>query len=239
MFCPRCGARGEPGAQRCAECGAPFTRRSAAGQPPARRAAPAARQPASYRTYHRGSGVGRAVVAWLVVLFLAAVAVLALITVFSSSVIKPFVGQQLEQSLAAPTSTATATSAPAAAPTAQTAEASPRQAVITEQQLNQGIAEHQDQLGPLDSVQVTIDADELAVELSSHGLSGTYHGQVTVQDGKPALANGHIDGLLGHVIPTRQLEDVLNQQIDAALAQSGVAVRSVTLQPGQMVVGYS
>lgn len=237
MFCPRCGAPGAPGAQRCVECGAPFTRRSAAGQATARRAAPAARQPAGYRTYHRGSGVGRAVVAWLAVLFLAAVVVLALIIVLSSSVIKPFVGQQLEQSLAAPT--VTATSAAAAVPTAQAAEASPRQAIITEQQLNQGIAEHQDQLGPLDHVQVTIDADELSVELSSHGISGTYHGQVTVQEGKPALTNGHIDGLLGHVIPTRQLEDVLNQQIDAALEQSGVAVQSVTLQPGQLVVGYS
>ena len=183
--------------------------------------------------------MGRAVVAWLAVLFLAAVAVLALITVFSSNVVKPFVGRQIEQNLAQSTTpVATAAQAPAPAATAKPGAGS-SQVVVTEGQLNDQIAQHQSEISPLDSVTVKIVPTELQVTMKSHGVSGTYHGNVVVQNGKPVVTGGHVDGLLGHVIPTAQLEDVLNQQIDAAVMKSGVTVQSVTLQQGQMVVDYA
>ena len=237
MFCPRCGADASPGAQRCANCGAPFT--MSARRAAAPRVAPRPSGAATYRTYQRGTGVGRAVIAWLAVLFLAAIAVLALITVFSSSVVKPYVGRQIEQSFAQPT--VTATTAPAQTPAAAAAASSSggRHVVITEQQLNQQIAEHQDQLSPLDSVTVQIQPDQLVMTMKSHGVSGTYRGHIEVQDGKPVLTGGKVDGLLGYVVPTAQLETVLNRQIDAAVAQSGVEVQSVALQQGQMAVSYA
>lgn len=236
MICPRCGTDATLGAQRCPACAAPFTLSAMSRRrQPARR--PVA-SPSGYRSYQRGSGVGRAVIAWLAVLFLAAVALLALITVFSSSVIKPYVGHQIEQSLTQSTAVSAPTQAAVAAPEATRAGPA-RTQVITEAELNSRIAEHQSDLAPLDSVTVRILPSELQVTMKSHGVSGTYHGNVVVQQGRPVLTGGRVDGLLGRVIPTSQLEQLLNQQLGAAVAQSGVAVQAVQLQDGQMRITYA
>jgi hypothetical protein len=231
MYCPRCGARPPLGTTRCAECGAPFTRREASRRPSPQYAAESNTAAAGYRRYERRSGAKKGLLAWLAVVLVAAIVVIGLVTFFSSSVIKPYVGKsvsnQLDDQIGSTIIGVTPNSGAALAGQTLT---------ISQDQINQKIAENAESLGPLDDVHVQITGDAFVVDFGAYGMSGQYTGQVTMQNGSPVLTNGHISGALGWVVPTNQVEAAFNKQIAAAVDQAGVQVSSVALQPGQLVL---
>jgi uncharacterized membrane protein YvbJ len=234
MLCPRCGARQPLGSVRCANCGTPFTRREAAKRPGSRRLAPAGGSPVTAaRAYERRSGVRKSVMAWLVVLLLVVIAVIALATYFSSSIVKPYVGRSVNNDLQGQI----AASVPKVTPVSAASDNSdPNQLIITQKQINDEIAKNAGSFGPLSSVDVEIDDGAFIVNFSAYGMSGKYQGQVTMRDGQPVVTNGHVSGMLGWFVPTDQIETAFNREIASAVDQAGVQVNSVSLRPGEMVL---
>jgi hypothetical protein len=231
MYCPRCGAHQPLGTSRCAECGTPFTRREAARRPGPGVAAASNTAAVNYRRYERRSGTRRSLLAWLAVVLLTVIAVLALIAFFSSSVIKPYVGRSVSQNLDGQLNL----SIPQITPNAGASLAG-KTLVITQQQINDRIAANADSLGPLSDVKVQITDQQFIVDFSAYGLSGRYQGQVVMRDGNPVVTNGHVTGALGLVVPTNQVESAFNKEIASAVTQAGVQVSSVSLQAGEMVL---
>ncbi|HLI51360.1 MAG TPA: hypothetical protein VKU87_06160 [Thermomicrobiaceae bacterium] len=184
-------------------------------------------------------------------LILLAVVVVAGVALLSRGVVKPYVGRQLDQHLnlpaiaskltgnATPSATTTAGEPASQTAVAPTPPAGAHQVVITQDQLNQEIENNKGRIKPLDSASVTMTPGEMQVSMHAYGLSGTYHGQVEVSGGKAELTNGHIDGPLGWIVPVGPVQSALNGQLQSALNQNGLAIDSVTLQQGQMVVAVS
>ncbi|HVB65117.1 MAG TPA: hypothetical protein VNE17_10325 [Nitrolancea sp.] len=185
----------------------------------------------NYRRYERRSGAKRSLLAWLAVLLLTVIGVLALIAFFSSSVIKPYVGRSVSQNLNGQLNL----SIPQVTPNAGASLAG-QTLVITQQEINDQIAKNAASLGPLSDVNVQITDQQFVVDFSAYGLSGRYQGQVVMRDGNPVVTNGHITGALGWVVPTNQVESAFNKEIAAAVTQAGVQVSSVSLQTGEMVL---
>lgn len=245
MYCPRCGERQPLGSRRCANCGFPFTREEVTtGRPSARSGAPAGA--ARHREWERGPGVGRRVLGCLGITVLSVIIVLGVLTVVSNAVVRPYIGRAIAAHIrlpAAVTGSIAGQPTPAATVGASgavaTAPAGATQVVITQDELNAGIAAHQSQIRPLDSASVSITPAEVAVDMSAYGVSGTYHGQVVAQNGKAVLTDGRIDGPLGWVVSPGPIESALNDQIAASLNASGVSVTAVSLQQGQMTLDVS
>jgi len=231
MYCPHCGARQPLGTTRCAECGAPFTRREAARRPSPQYAGASNTAAASYRRYERRSGAKKGLLAWLAVVLFTVIVVIGLIAFFSTSVIKPYVGKSVSNNLDNKLGSAIIGVTPDSG-----AALAGKTLTISQDQINQKIAQNADSLGPLDDVHVQITGQAFVVDFSAYGASGQYTGQVVMQNGKPVLTNGHISGALGWVVPTNQVESAFNKQIAAAVDQAGVQVSSVALQPGQLVL---
>lgn len=233
MLCPRCGARQPLGSTRCANCGAPFTRREAAKRPSTRRAASGTSPVATVHRYERESGAGRSVLAWMAVLLLVVIAVVALAVVFSSSVVKPYVGRTVNNDLQGQI----AASVPKVTPfTPSTTNPSANQLIITQQQINDQIAKNAGSYGPLSSVAVQITDGQFIVNFSAYGMTGKYQGHVEMQNGEPVVTGGHVTGMLGWFVPAAQVETAFNREIASAVAQAGVHVSSVALRPGEMVL---
>lgn len=231
MYCPHCGARQPLGTTSCAECGAPFTRREATRRPSPQYAGASNTAAASYRRYERRSGAKKGLLAWLAVVLFTVIVVIALVAFFSTSIIKPYVGKSVSNNL----NDKLGSTIIGVTPNAGAALAG-QTLTISQDQINQKIAQNADSLGPLSDVHVKITDQAFVVDFSAYGASGQYTGQVVMQNGNPVLTNGHISGALGWVVPTNQVESAFNKQIAAAVDQAGVQVSSVALQPGQLVL---
>lgn len=109
---------------------------------------------------------------------------------------------------------------------------------ITEQEITDRLQAHGN-LGPIDSIQVHINPDGLAVDLSAYGVSGTYHAAVVEQDGSLALINGRLDGPLSYAVPEGELESEINRELAAALAAGGYRVDDVTLRDGALTLALT
>lgn len=239
MLCPRCGTRQPLGSVRCSNCGAPFTRREAAKRPASSRATVVPSPPQSYRRYERSSGVRRSVIAWLSVLTIVVIAVVALAAFFSSSVVKPYVDKKVNTNVQAAVSTAVSSAPTTAAATDSQQTSGSEQLVITQQEINDQIAQNASSFGPVSGVQVQIDSGQFIVNFKAYGMSGRYTGEVAMRDGQPVLTNGHVSGTLGMFVSTSTVENALNRQIAAQVSKRGVQVSSVALQPGKMVLTLS
>ena len=233
MLCPRCGTRQPLGSARCANCGAPFTRREAAKRQGPYRTSGGSSAVAAARRYERGTGPGRSVMAWMVVLLLVVIAVIALAAFFSTSVVKPYVGRTVNSNLQGQIGGSVPKVTPS---TSASADPNANQLVITQQEINDRIAQNAGSFGPLSSVSVEIDQGEMVVDFSAYGMSGKYKGHVEMQNGQPVVTGGHITGMLGWFVPTDQVESAFNREIASAVSQAGVQVSSVDLRPGEMVL---
>jgi len=122
-----------------------------------------------------------------------------------------------------------------ASPTVQVPGTDGRQVVVTAQELNERVAEHREEIKPLDRARIDITSTGVRVDLSAYGLSGTYQGRVIVVDGVPLVTGGKIDGVLGWFVSPDELEAALNREIESTVAQQGIQVAQVELQPGRLI----
>lgn len=170
-------------------------------------------------------------VIWLIALGAIAVILVAGFQLASDNIIKPIVADRVGEDIDSGVESLV-TGQLASMPLAID---QPQEIMVSEAELNQRIAEQQN-LGPLDNARAEITSDGIVVHMDAYGLSGTYHAQVGVVDGRAVLQDGSIGGPLGYVIPVGELEQVANEAIARSLSTSEIRVTQVTLVDGEMVL---
>lgn len=228
MICPQCGEPQLPASRRCPVCGH-------------RVYAPGA------IAYGRGGVGGRVLLIWVVMLAIGGFALLSLPGALAppihrlgarlEGIVSPNSSSSTAQNPVARTAADGASGAKAAAqPTATTVSLPPGPHItVTQQQLNEAIAQRAADIKPADHATVKIVQGGLNVDFGAYGMSGHYHGKITVVDGVPIITGGKIDGPLGLFVSPTELESALNSEIGAAVAQQHVVVERVIAVPGELV----
>lgn len=256
MICPRCGIQNELGARRCTDCLLPFTRgavdrdlrsgiggqgaiggpgapdwpedRDDAGTFPSPRSA-------DERRPRRRFPLAGCLVALGIVATTAAVAVVVFL-VASNLWIKPMVRDAAAEEIRAGVGQEVADQiATHASQSAEAGEPVAGEITITEAEINERIDATGD-LGPFDDVSVDLDDGGVTVKLRAYGVSGTYDADVRAENGTLVLAGGDIDGPLGLLAPTSDLEQAVNEEIAASLLDAGYRVDAVSVLDGALVV---
>ncbi|RIK39896.1 MAG: hypothetical protein DCC58_14630 [Chloroflexi bacterium] len=252
MICPRCGTQNALGTRRCANCLMAFTRgaadrdlRSGYGGPSIvpTTDGDVSDNGAFYPDYPLDARRGRRgryrlsgclVALGILATTLAIVAVLFMVT--SNALIKPMVldaaDAQIRSGVREEISgqLATHTSLSAANGEAVTGEIT-----VTQAEINERIAANGD-LGPFDDVAVELVDGGVSVQLRAYGLSGSYDADLRVENGSLVLDGGDIDGPLGLLAPSDELEAAVNEEIAASLVSAGYRVDAVSVHDGRMVV---
>lgn len=263
MICPRCQTRNQLGVSACASCGAPFTRQAA------RRARPEKRQPqrgASFqepypqpaaaspyppqgrgvspgrqrRAYRRGAGPGNRAVGGLIAFLIITIVVISAAAWLSSGDTTDRIGTTVSDSVGG----LVPFSSDDDQPDVEIPEAPPEPQgdltwILTQDELNQRIRNNPDAFSPASDVRAELGDGTVTVHFRAYGANGTYHGSLTTRDGVPVVADSTIDGALGFVVGSGQIDNALNQQMAAVVAEQNVSVESVHVRPGEMVFGIS
>lgn len=106
---------------------------------------------------------------------------------------------------------------------------------ITETEINQRIAERGG-LGPVDDLSISIDPNGVDAGLSAYGMSGSYSGNVQVENGQLRFTDGSLSGPLQYVVEEDVIARIASDAVNRALADAGYRVEAVTLQDGQMIL---
>jgi hypothetical protein len=109
---------------------------------------------------------------------------------------------------------------------------------ITQDEINQRIAEAGD-LGPFSDVSVQLVDDGVLVKMSAYGLHGSYHAALRAEDGSLVVDGGKVDGPLGLVAPSDQLEQTINEALATSLLDAGYRVNAVAVRDGALVVNVT
>lgn len=246
MICPQCATRNELGARRCAACGHPFTRAAAQAQssPAAargrRRGAPVT--PASDASWDAAAlapaipartGDARGGSGCLLALLLGGSAIAGLVLAAYLAMtfyVKPMVRDATVADLRDGVSSEVSQQI-----SEQLAGAPQGEIVISEAEVNERL-DATGNLGPLDTVDVSITPGGIEVALGAYGLEGTYQAQVVEENGSVALTSGSLDGPLALVVPDGELEAAVNREIAAAIAAAGYQVEQVALSDGAVTL---
>lgn len=239
MLCPSCGEKNPLGAQHCRACGYAFTRAEHERQYPEQqeraweRAYPGRPYPHGAGTARR-RGRGWRWIFFIMILLVAGAAAVVAGMALSGGVIKPFVADRISDDLNQGIHEAIQQEIGIGALPEQ---ASSGEVTITEQQINERVAAHA-LVGPLDQATVDLQTNGIAIDLEAYGLSGTYRADLVVVDGQVRLRNGSIDGALGMILPTGEMEDVTNDAIGSSLNQAGYRVEALQMSDSAIVLVY-
>lgn len=232
MLCPSCGEKNQLGAQRCQSCGYAFTRQARGDHAAGRHAGSYSndyRSRPSFANRRRRRGPLRAVVVLMLLLIIAAGAVIGAM-LLKDSVVKPYVADQVSDDLDRGIREAVHQQVPEVP-----VNIGPTEVTITEEDINQRLA-NRENFGPLDQATVDVTPEGIEIALEAYGLSGTYSADLVAANGQLQLQNGSIDGPLGMLLPTSDLEAVANQAISGSLNDAGYQVNQVTLSDQALVI---
>jgi hypothetical protein len=264
MICPRCQIRNELGASQCASCGAPFTRQAARRtrpeqggrrhdynyhQPRSTQPAGAAAfpQPGSHapprrqkRVYRRNVGPGNRAIGGLIAFLIITIVVISAAAILGSGDTSSRIGDGLSDGVSGIFGGTDNNDGPdVEVPEAPPEPQGEQTWTLTEDELNQRLSAQEDAFGPADDVSVELGEGTVTVRFRAYGASGTYHGSLTTRDGVPVVADSTIDGALGWVVSSGQIDDALNREMAAVVSEQQVSVESVHVRPGEMIFGIS
>jgi hypothetical protein len=268
MICPQCNTRNQLGAAQCASCGAPFTRRAARrvrpeqagprqsygptpqqqyaqpapayGGPPPRQSPARPRRPR--RSNPAAAGPGARAIGGLIAFLIITIVIISAAAWLGSgdtsqrlgdglgdrvSGLSPFAGDDSESQ-----------------PDIEVPETPPEPLgdqtwTLTEDELNQRVRENPDSFSPASDVRIELGEGTVTVRFRAYGAHGTYHGSLTTRDGVPVVADSTVDGALGFVIGSSDIDEALNRQMAAVVEEQNVSVQSVHVRPGQMIFGLT
>jgi hypothetical protein len=263
MICPRCQTRNELGASQCSNCGAPFTRRAARRvrpdqgasrynydhQQPTPRAAGASGYPQDThypaprrqrRTYRRSAGPGNRAIGGFIAFLIITIVIISGAAWLGSGDTTSRISDGVSQSFSSIVDFSPDDSEPDIEIPETPAEPQGEQTwTVTQDELNQRIRNQQDAFSPASDVRVELGDGTVTVRFRAYGANGTYHGSLTTRDGVPVVADSTIDGALGYAVSSNRIDEVLNQEMAAIVAENDVSVESVHVRPGEMVFGIS
>jgi hypothetical protein len=264
MICPRCHSRNELGVSQCGNCGAPFTRRAArrsrpdqsggrqnynyqqpqpqaAGAyeeyPPQRRQAPPRRQRHAYR---RTAGPGNRAIGGLIAFLIVTIVVITAAAWLSSGDTTSRIGDGLSDTIAGVAPFGSDDDGPDVEVPEVPPEPQGEQTwTLSEGELNERIRNNPDAFSPASDVRVELNEGTVTIRFRAYGVNGTYHGSLTTRDGVPVVADSTIDGSLGFIIGSSQIDEALNREMASVVAEQDVSVESVHVRPGEMIFGIS
>jgi hypothetical protein len=267
MICPRCSTRNELGASQCASCGAPFTRRAArrarpepgaernryGGVPRQSYAEPApapaygaatarpAAQPRQRRARPSQAGPGSRAIGGLIALLIITIVIISAAAWLSSGDTTQRLGDGISDRVAGvvPFAGDDDGTPDIEVPPAPAEPQGEQTYVLTEEELNQRVRNNPDAFSPASDVRIELGEGTVTVRFRAYGANGTYHGSLTTRDGVPVVADSTVDGALGFVIGSSQIDDALNREMANIVSEQNVSVESVHVRPGQMVFGIS
>jgi hypothetical protein len=121
---------------------------------------------------------------------------------------------------------------------AQLGEAPSGEIVLSQEELNRRLASS-GRLGPISAATVEIAPDGLIVRLRAYGVDGTYRAQVEERAGSVALSGSPMEGPLAYLLPEGELEEAVNAELAAALAEAGYSVDAVALTDGAIILSMA
>lgn len=111
--------------------------------------------------------------------------------------------------------------------------------IITDAEINDYIAQHPEEIDPLDQASVRFLAGEMQASASAYSLSGTAFAGLAASDGRLVLVSPRIEGSLGLVLDADQLATSLQSSLNSRLAENNLRVTAVTLAEGQLILGVA
>ena len=263
MICPRCSTRNELGISHCRHCGTPFTRGAARRTPrepgndrdtfryqdpqqaPPKRAdyrvPPARKRPRREpRSYRRGVGPGSRAIGGLIAFLIVTIVIIAAASLLGAGDNASRLTEGISDQARGLVGYHTDDDEPAVAIPPAPAEPQGEQTwVLTEQELNQRVANRQDAFGPANDVRVELQDGTVLIRFRAYGVNGTYHGSLTTRDGVPVVADSRIDGPIGWVASSSDIDQMLNEEMASVVHEQQVSVESVHVRPGEVVFGIS
>jgi hypothetical protein len=262
MICPRCQSRNELGVSQCGNCGAPFTRRAARRARPEQGAprqdynyhqqtaqsvaAPGHQHGAYYptrrprRAHRRNVGPGNRAVGGLIAFLIVTIVVISGAALLGTGNTADRISDGISESFSGMVDFGSDDGEPdIEIPEAPAEPQGEETWVVTEDELNRRISNQPDAFSPASDVRLELGEGTVTVRFRAYGASGTYHGSLTTRDGVPVIADSRIDGALGFVVSSGQIDEELNREMAAIVTEQNVSVESVHVRPGEMVFGIS
>ncbi|GIV96587.1 MAG: hypothetical protein KatS3mg057_1244 [Herpetosiphonaceae bacterium] len=106
---------------------------------------------------------------------------------------------------------------------------------IADAEINQYIAEHPQEIAPLDSAHVRFVPGEIVVEMEAYGVNGQAHAGLAIQDGRVVAVNPRIDGPLSLLLDAQEIAGSLEQELNAQLTRDGKQVTEIFIEQGQII----
>jgi hypothetical protein len=261
MICPHCSVRNELGAETCASCGHPFTRRAArrSGRSPDANARRFSMRPETfppqrgvpeeeYARYYgppparprrapRPRPQGNRAIGGLIAFLIVTIVVIGVATVLATGNTSQSISDGVTGTISSLIDGTSDSDRELEIPPAPEEPAGDTTWVLTEQELNERIANRGTSFGPANDVTIELGEGTVTVRFHAYGVHGTYHGTLTAQDGVPVVADSRIDGALGWFVGSGDIDSVLNEEMAAAVQERDVAVESVHVEPGQLIFG--
>jgi hypothetical protein len=108
--------------------------------------------------------------------------------------------------------------------------------VLSAEEINAELAANPDRYEPIENPKVTIDEDGLEIEFKVYGLESSYRGMVEAEQGQIVLTNVKANGAAGQILSPSEVREIVEDELNAYFARSGVSVSEVELSDGQMTV---
>lgn len=108
--------------------------------------------------------------------------------------------------------------------------------VVTEEEMNEHLRANAGAYDPLEDPIVTVDPDRMRVRFSLYGTTSTYSGRPDVRNGALVVEDGDLDGAAGRVLDADDVSAVIEEQLAALLARSGLRPTGVRLRDGALTI---
>ncbi len=109
-------------------------------------------------------------------------------------------------------------------------------ATITEEQANQWIESHRQEMKGVDDVRLRFVPNEVQADVTIGGVTSTAHAGLQVTNGQVIIANPRLDPPLGLIVDAQPFADLLQQRLNSELATTGRRITGVTIGQGQIQI---
>lgn len=109
-------------------------------------------------------------------------------------------------------------------------------ATITEDQANQWVESHRQELKGVDDVRLHFIPNEVQADVTIGGVTSTAHAGIEVSNGQVVIADPRLDAPLGLIVDAQPFADLLQQRLNSELATTGRKITGVTIGQGQIQI---
>jgi hypothetical protein len=110
------------------------------------------------------------------------------------------------------------------------------QVTLTEDQIHADLVRYSDLYDPINDVAVTIQPKEVAIRFKLYGLTSTFRGGLTVEDGRIVVVDPSLDGPAGRIVNADDISSAFETEVAELLSRSNLKPTAVKLRNGSIVI---